>query len=90
MQINLAEIKAMCGPMQPLPDEGLLSFFVHDDALLLDVIYTPPGTSLVRHPMTEAVIEGSAAAVAIAADLGPDTQPVSFHIPKETLSPRNY
>ncbi|WP_069061713.1 DUF1963 domain-containing protein [Sinorhizobium sp. RAC02] len=73
MQINLAEIKAMCGPMQPLPDEGLLSFFVHDDALLLDVVYTPPGASLVRHPMTEALIEASAAAVAIAADLDPDT-----------------
>lgn len=73
MQINLTEIKAMCGSMQPLPDEGLLSFFVHDDALLLDVIHTPPGTSLVRHPMTEAIIEASAAAVAIAADFDPDT-----------------
>jgi len=75
MQINLAEIRTACRPMQPLPDEGLLSFFVHDDALLLDVIYTPPGASLARHPMTEAIIEGSAAAVAIGADLGPDTQP---------------
>ena len=74
MQINLAEIKAMCGPIQPLPDEGLLSFFVHDDALLLDVVYTPPGASLVRQPMTEALIEASAAAVAITADLDPDTQ----------------
>ncbi|GAK72874.1 DUF1963 domain-containing protein [Agrobacterium rubi] len=73
MQINLAEIKAACGPMQPLPDEGLLSFFVHDDALLLDVVYTPPGASLVRNPMTEATIEASAAAVAIAADFDPDT-----------------
>ncbi|CDZ64302.1 tetratricopeptide repeat protein [Neorhizobium galegae] len=75
MQIDLAEIKAACGPMQPLPDEGLLSFFVHGDALLLDVVYTLPGTSVVRHPMTEAIIEASAAAVAIAADLGPGTQP---------------
>lgn len=78
MQINLAEIRTACGPMQPLPDEGLLSFFVHDDALLLDVIYTPPGASLMRHPMTEAIIEGSAAAVAITAQLGPDTQPGVF------------
>lgn len=72
MQINLAEIKAMCGPMLPLPDKGLLSFFVHDDALLLDVIHTPSGTSLVRHPVTEAIVEASAAAVAIAADFDPD------------------
>ncbi|WP_332303291.1 DUF1963 domain-containing protein [Rhizobium sp. GR12] len=75
MQINLAEIKAACGPMQPLPDEGLLSFFVHGDALLLDVVYTPPGALLVRHPMTEAIIEASAAAVAVAAALDPAGEP---------------
>jgi hypothetical protein len=75
MQINLAEIKAACGPMQPLPDEGLLSFFAHGDALLLDLVYTPPGALLVRHPMTEAIIEASAAAVAVAAALDPAGEP---------------
>lgn len=75
MQINLAEIRQACGPMQTLPEEGLLSFFVHDDALRLDVVYTPSGASLVRHEMTEAIIEASAAAVAIAADLAPAAQP---------------
>ncbi|MBY3064787.1 DUF1963 domain-containing protein [Rhizobium laguerreae] len=75
MQINLAEIQAACGPMQPLPDEGLLSFFVHGDGLLLDVVYTPPGALLVRHPMTEAIIEACAAAVAVAAALDPAGEP---------------
>nr|MDX8319683.1 DUF1963 domain-containing protein [Agrobacterium sp. rho-8.1] len=73
MQINLAEVKAACRTMAPLPDEGLSSFFVHDDALLIDIVYTPSGLSLVRHDMTEAVIEASSAAVQIAAELDPDT-----------------
>ncbi|WP_105384366.1 DUF1963 domain-containing protein [Neorhizobium alkalisoli] len=78
MQINLTEITAACGPMRPLPDEGLLSFFVHDDALLLDVVYTPPGAALVRHPMTEAIVEASAAAVGVAGGLDPAGQPGSL------------
>lgn len=75
MQINLAEITAARGPMQPLPDEGLLSFFVHGDALLVDVVYTPPGAPLVRHPITETIIEASASAVRIARALDPTTPP---------------
>ena len=73
MQIDLAEVKAACRTMTPLPDEGLLSFFVHDDALLVDIVYAPSGSSLVRHDMTEADIEASSAAVRIVAELDPDT-----------------
>lgn len=73
MQIDLAEVKAACRTMAPLPDEGLLSFFVHDDALLVDIVYAPSGSSLVRHDMTEADIEASSAAVRIVAELDPDT-----------------
>ncbi|MBN7809023.1 DUF1963 domain-containing protein [Agrobacterium rosae] len=73
MQVDLAEVKAACSTTGPLPDEGLLSFFVHDDALLVDVVYTPAGSSLVRHDMTEAIIEASSAAVQIVAELDPDT-----------------
>lgn len=73
MQINLAEVKAACRKTGPLPDEGLLSFFVHDDALLVDVVYTPSGSSLVLHDMTEADIEASSAAVRVVAELDPNT-----------------
>jgi hypothetical protein len=75
LQINLAEVTATCGSMGPLPEDGLLSFFVHDDALLVDVVYTPPGAPLVRYPMTEAIIEASSAAVIISAELDPNTPP---------------
>lgn len=88
MQINLAKISAACGPMWPLPDDGLSSFFVHADALLADVVYPPPGAALVRHLMTDTIIEASAAAVGIASDLDQATQPC-LRPHKETWSRRN-
>lgn len=75
MQINLADITALGGPTKPLPEDGLLSFFVHDDALLVDVVYTPPGAALVRHPMSDAIIEASAGAISISARIDPATPP---------------
>ncbi|WP_109513784.1 DUF1963 domain-containing protein [Pseudomonas ovata] len=75
MQIDLAEVTSACGPMAPLPQAGLLSFFVHDDALLVDVVYSPPGARLVRFPMTQALIEASQAAIRLIDDLADNTKP---------------
>lgn len=72
MQVDLADVAAICGSTSPLPKVGLLSFFVHDDALLVDVVHTPPGTRLERHPIDHALVEASQAAVAIACDLPAD------------------
>lgn len=73
LQIDLADVTSACGRTGLLPDDGLLSFFVHDDSLIIDVVYTPAGTPLVRHAVTEALIEASSAAVDIAAQIGPET-----------------
>ncbi|MHC1550736.1 DUF1963 domain-containing protein [Phyllobacterium sp. K27] len=73
LQIDLAEVTAVFGSTGLIPDDGLLSLFVHDDALLVDVVYTPPGTSLVRYPMTEAIIEASSAAIKTSKELGANT-----------------
>lgn len=75
MQIDLAEVTSACGPMAPLPQAGLLSFFVHDDALLVDVVYSPPGARLVRLPMTQDIIEASQAAIALVDALPEDVKP---------------
>jgi hypothetical protein len=75
MQIDLAEIASAGGSSGPLPTEGLLSFFVHDDALDLDVVYTPAGVPLTRHVMSDAIIEASAAAMSLLQDIDGDTLP---------------
>lgn len=75
VQIDLAEIAAACGPLSPLPPSGLLSFFVHGDSLALNTVFTPPGIALVAHPLTEALLDASHAAIAIADDLPPATPP---------------
>ncbi len=75
LQIDLAEIRESGGSADSLPPDGLLSVFVHDDALLADVIYTPAGSPLVHHPVTDAIIEASAAAGTIVEDLDADTPP---------------
>ncbi len=75
LQIDLAEIRESGGSADSLPHDGLLSVFVHDDALLVDVIYTPAGSPLVHHPMTDAIIEASAAARTIVEDLDADMPP---------------
>lgn len=75
LQIDFAEVAAACGPMPPLPDTGLLSFFVHDDALLVDIVYSPPGARLIRFPMTQEIIEASRVAVRLRDELPDDVAP---------------
>jgi hypothetical protein len=75
IQIDLEEIASVAGSSGPLPADGLLSFFVHDDALDLDVVYTPAGVPLMRHPISDAVIEASAAAASLLQDIDDDTPP---------------
>lgn len=75
MQIDLAEIASAGGSNGSLPADGLLSFFVHDDALDLDVVYTPTGVPLIRHPMSDAIVGASAAATSLLQDIDDDTPP---------------
>ncbi|SFB45121.1 protein of unknown function [Rhizobium sp. NFR07] len=75
MQIDLAEIASEGGSSGPLPADGLLSFFVHGDALDVDVVYTPAGVPLTRHPMSDAIIEASEAAIYLLQDIDDDTPP---------------
>ncbi len=75
MQIDLAEVASACGPMPPLPEAGLLSFFVHGDDLRVDVVYSPPGAPLVSFPMTRDIIESSCEAIRLVGKLPDDVGP---------------